>query len=85
MKFVVYRHVQDRDSFVVTDSAHERDAVQKLPVEDKLEKVGEFPEMGEERAAFDESLAKNSIKDHGFYRFAAKTFAPAGQPPLTMP
>jgi hypothetical protein len=41
--------------------------------------------MGEQRAAFDESLAERSIEHQGFYRFHAKTFEPVAKPPLSMP
>jgi hypothetical protein len=46
---------------------------------------GVFPEIGDERAAFDEDLAKRSIEENGFYRFHSKTFDPVAQPPLSMP
>lgn len=41
--------------------------------------------MGEERAAFDEELAKRSIDENGFYRFHSKTFDPVAEPPRSMP
>jgi hypothetical protein len=41
--------------------------------------------MGDERAAFDEDLAKRSIEENGFYRFHSKTFGPVAEPPLSMP
>jgi len=86
MTWLVYRFEKERDRFVVTDGEHERAAIEKLSAGGtKLEKVGEFPELGAERAAFDERIARNSIRDHGFYRFTAKSFAPAGQSPMTMP
>ena len=44
-----------------------------------------FAEMGDDRAAFDEGMAKRSIENQGFYRFEAKTFEPVASRPLSMP
>ena len=88
MEFHVFRCTSDQDYFIVTDAAHEAAARQAnlCPTRgDKLEKVGVFGEMGKERAAFDETIAKNSIAEHGFYRFEAKTFDPVAERPLAMP
>ena len=52
---------------------------------DELEKVGVFSEMGAERVAFDEKLARNSIDHQGFYRFEAKSFNPVAEAPAAMP
>ena len=52
---------------------------------DELQKIGVFAEMGGERVAFDETLAKNSIGSQGYYRFQAKTFSPVAEWPLAMP
>ncbi len=87
MEFLIYRFKREQDDFVATDAAHEG----KLTAEkcgmpgDELEKIGYFAEMGKERAAFDEGLAKRSIAHQGFYRFHAKTFEPVARPPLSMP
>jgi hypothetical protein len=35
--------------------------------------------------AFDEQLAKNSIRSQGFYRFEARSFDPVAERPLAMP
>jgi len=88
MEFHVFQCKLDKDYFVVTDEAHLNDVkTAKLcpTAEDKLEKVGTFGEMGKERAAFDEELAKRSIEHQGFYRFEAKSFDPVAQRPLAMP
>jgi len=53
--------------------------------DDELEKVGVFSEMGKERAAFDETLAMNSIENQGYHRFEAKSFNPLAEWPLAMP
>ncbi len=41
----------------------------------ELKLVGNYAEMGEDRVAFDETLAKNSIEKQGFYRFEAPSMA----------
>ncbi len=88
MDFHVFQCKLDKDYFIVTDEAHLED-VKKAGLcptaGDKMEKVGVFSEMGEERAAFDEGLAKRSIEHQGFYRFEAKTFDPVAKRPLVMP
>ncbi len=86
MRFVIFQCQRDRDMFVVTDDEH---AV-RLPKElshlhGRLERVGAFPEMGEDRVAFDETLAKNSITHQGYYLFEAKSFDAVAEPPETMP
>ena len=86
MLFHVYQCKEDPDFFVVTDEAHLDSIVAELcPRGGELEKVGEFPEMGETRAAFNETLAKGAIESQGYYRFEAKTFRVEGEPPATMP
>ena len=87
MDFIVYRFKREQDDFVVTDAEHEGQlSADKCGMPgDELEKVGIFAEMGEQRAAFDESLAERSIEHQGFYRFHAKTFEPVAKPPLSMP
>jgi uncharacterized protein YcgL (UPF0745 family) len=86
MKFVVYRCSKAPDYFIVTDEEH-RDRVPEAACPDggKLEEVGRFPEMGDERAAFNETIAKNSIREQGFYRIEAKSFDPVAQRPDSMP
>ena len=86
MIFIVYRCTQSPDVFIVTDEVHmEGIASLACPENDRLEKVGEFPEMGDKRAAFNETIAKNSIRAQGFYRFHAKTFGPVSQIPDVLP
>lgn len=88
MSFHVYRCKKDRDIFIVTDDAHVDQVGNRLCPSpgDELEKVGVFSEMGKrERAAFDETIAMNSIHSQGYYRFEAKTFNPVAEWPLAMP
>ena len=68
MKFIVYRCTKDPDYFIVTDEANSDKAKGCVcPSGGDIHKVGEYAEMGEIRAAFDETLAKNSIEHQGFY------------------
>ncbi len=86
MKFVVYRYTDAPDNFLVTDEAHRGTVKHDAGADDReLEEIGIYDEMGEERAAFNETLAKDSIKTQGFYRFEAKTWNPVAQSPATMP
>jgi hypothetical protein len=87
MEFHVFQCQIDRDCFVVTDAAHLESITPAMcrTAGDELEKVGVFAEMGKERVAFDEQLAKNSIDHQGYYRFQAKSFDPVAQAPLSMP
>ena len=86
MDFVVLRCKSDPDYFIITDEEHQ-DSVPSAacPSGGELEKVGTYAEMGEERIAFNESIAKNTIREHGFYRIEAKTFDPVAERPGTMP
>jgi hypothetical protein len=87
MEFLVYRFKREQGDFVVTDAEHQGALTAEtcgMPG-DELESVGSFAEMGPERVAFDEGLAKRSIEHQGFYRFHAKTFDPVAQSPLSMP
>ncbi len=82
MKFIVYRCTKDPDYFIVTDPQHTEDIEGAMcPSGGEVEKVGEYAEMGASRAAFDETLAKNSIEHQGFYRFEATSFAPVPEAP----
>ena len=60
-------------------------AANEIGVDAFLKERVRFPEMGEERAAFDEEVAKRSIEENGFYRFHSKTFDPVAEPPRSMP
>jgi hypothetical protein len=88
MEFHVFQCKSDPDYFIVTDEAH-CEAVTERNVcptpNDELVKIGVFGEMGKERAAFDEGLAKRSIESQGFYRFEAKSFDPIAERPISMP
>ena len=82
MEFYVFQCKSDKDYFIVTDAEHESAVLEGnlCPTEqDELTKIGVFGEMGKERASFDENIAKNSIEEHGFYRFEAKTFDPVAE------
>ena len=88
MEFHVYQCKSDKDYFIVTDSEHVTEMLESdlCPTKgDEVERIGVYAEMGDERVAFDEHIAKNSIKEHGFYRFEAKTFDPVAERPLSMP
>lgn len=76
MKFIVFQCTKSPDYFIVTDKDHVAEVKGSLcPDGGELEEVGEYPEMGEERAAFDESLAMTSISKKGYYRFEAPSMA----------
>ncbi len=76
MNFVVFQCSDSPDYFIVTDDDHVGDAKKGLRRGDgDLKKVGEYAEMGEERVAFDESLAMSSIRKQGYYRFEAPSMA----------
>jgi len=87
MDFHVYSCKLDSDTFVVTDAKHAKTITNDVCPSpgDELVKVGQFKEMGADRAAFDEGLAKRSIKSQGFYRFHSKTYDPVAQAPIAMP
>jgi hypothetical protein len=87
VEFLVFRCEPDRNRFLATGEAHKaRLSADGRPVKgDGLERMGRFLEMGDERAAFDQKLAKRAIEENGFYRFHSKTFDPVAQPPLSMP
>jgi len=88
MEFHVFQCKSDKDYFIVTDQAHLVDVKKAALCPTAggiMEKVGVFGEMGKERAAFDEDLAKRSIEHQGYFRFEAKSFDPVAQRPLTMP
>lgn len=53
--------------------------------DDELEKVGVYSEMGKDRVAFDEKIAKEFIRRQGYYRFEAPTFDPVAIPALSQP
>jgi hypothetical protein len=87
MMFVIYRCKADPDYFVITDPEH-KDAVtdSACPNAGGLEKVGDFKEMGENRVAFNEDIAKDAIKNQGFYLIESETFDPvAERPGMRMP
>jgi hypothetical protein len=81
MGFHVFQCQQDQDYFIVTDAEH-ADQVAKS---DLCPSTGDTLEMGKERVAFDEGLAKRTIAEHGYYRFEAKSFDPVAERPMSMP
>ena len=86
MKFVVYQCTKTPDYFLITDEEHKAQMKGKMcPEGGNLELIGEYPEMGELRVAFNESIAKNAIENQGFYEIESKTFDPVAQSPGTMP
>ena len=86
MTFLVYRCTADPDYFIITDPAHkEKVSGSDCPGGGGIEVVGEFPEMGDERVAFNEAIAKDAIENQGYYRIESKTFDPVAQAPGTMP
>ena len=84
MKFVVYRCNADPDYFLITDPDH-KDSVDGsvCPSGGSLEEVGEYPEMGDKRVAFNENIAKNAIKNQGYYLIEAESFDPVAERPAT--
>jgi len=86
VKFVVYRCNKDPDYFLVTDETHQGTLRgDDCPAGGDLEEIGTYTELGKERVAFNESLAKDAIKTQGYYRFEAKTWDPVAQAPGAMP
>lgn len=76
MIFVVFQCSKDPDYFIVTDENHRGEVEGKLcPSGGDLNLVGNYSDMGKDRAAFDETLAKNSINKQGYYRFEAPSMA----------
>ena len=76
MKFIVFQCSKSPDYFIVTDEEHYSVVKGSLcPGGGELRQIGEYKEMGEERAAFDETLAMNSIREQGYYRFEAPSMA----------
>lgn len=76
MKFVVYQCSKDPDYFIVTDESHKAEVKGSLcPNGGSLKEIGDFSQMGADRAAFDETLAKNSINKQGYYLFEARSMA----------
>jgi len=88
MEFHVFQCKTDKDFFIVTDEGH-LDVLNNPEISptpgDELEKVGVFGEMGKDRAAFDENLAKRSIENQGYYRFHSKSLDPLGEVPFGIP
>ena len=86
MRFVVFRCMRDPDFFIVTDEEHVGSLSGTIcPRGGDLQELGVFDEMGDDRVAFDETLARNSIVHQGYYRFEARSFDPVAQPPGVMP
>ncbi|NCF27325.1 MAG: hypothetical protein GWP69_08075 [Gammaproteobacteria bacterium] len=76
MKFIVFQSSVSPDYFIVTNIDHVGAVKDTLcPNGGVLKKVGEYTEMGEMRAAFDETLAMAAIAKQGYYRFEAQSMA----------
>ncbi len=82
MKFIVFQCSESPDYFLVTDKDHVDDVEEGLrPGDGDLKRVGEYPEMGERRVAFNESIATSAIRNQGYYRFEASSMAAVPQVP----
>ena len=66
MQFHVFQSPKEPDHYFATD---EGAAAGKLPA--GLIDVGVFPELGDDRVAFNEKIAKSAIRGQGFYEFTA--------------
>jgi len=86
MEFVVFRCSKDPESFVVSDEAHAPSLTAAIcPTPGgTLERIGKYAEMGSERVAFNEAIAKSAIRSRGYYLFGAKSFS-AAEWPAAMP
>lgn len=70
MMFTALQYSGSPDDFIVTDKDHGADVTGSLcPDGGELKEVGEYDQMEEERAAFDESVAMTSIRKQGYCRF----------------
>ncbi|MDH3452013.1 MAG: hypothetical protein OEN20_06295 [Gammaproteobacteria bacterium] len=77
MEFIVYRCLKDPDYFLITDTENAAAlSGSECPNGGELERLGEFSEMGEDRVAFNEDIAKSAIRKQGYYRIEAKSFDP---------
>jgi len=82
MEFVVFRCSKDPECFVVSDEAHAPSlsaAICPTPG-GELERIGKYAEMGPDRVAFNEAIAKGAIRSRGYYLFGAKSFSTAEWP-----
>jgi hypothetical protein len=82
MEFVIFRCSKDPESFVVTDEAHAASLKADIcPTPGgQLERIGKYAEMGRDRVAFNEAIAKSAIRSRGYYLFGAKTFSTSEWP-----
>jgi len=86
MKFHVYRCVADPDYFLITNAENApKLSGTECPNGGELEKVGEYPELGATRVAFDEKIANSAIRKQGYYRIEAKSFDPVAVEPDVEP
>jgi len=81
MKFLVLQCSDAPQRFVVTDEAHRSQIDTALCGGGGLIEIGSFDEMGKERVAFDETLARNSIEAQGYYVFEAASMEPVPTAP----
>jgi hypothetical protein len=76
MMFTALQCSGSPDDFIVTDKDHGAGVTGSLcPDGGELKEVGEYHQMEEERAAFDESVAMTSIRKQGYYHFEAPSVA----------
>lgn len=76
MHFLVYQNLKDPENFLITDFPHRDKARAALADSgEEVMVVGSFEEIGESRAAFDESIAKAAIEKQGYYRIHAESLA----------
>jgi hypothetical protein len=82
MDFVIFRCSKDPETFVVTDEAHAVSLSADIcPTPGgRLEPIGKYAEMGSDRVAFNEAIAKSAIRSRGYYVFGAKSFSTAEWP-----
>lgn len=86
MTFVIYQCEDAPEYFVVTDTEHMREVKKEVcPGGSGMKEIGTYSELGKDRVAFNETIAKDAIKNQGYYRFEAKTWDPVAQAPGTMP
>jgi hypothetical protein len=84
--FRIYRETTRPDWFVVTDAREGAPPpIAEVTGLEGLEFVGEYPELGPSRVAFNELLAKDAIWNQHYYRFKSNSFDPVAEMPATMP
>jgi len=75
MKFVIYQLEKDPEYFIVTDDAHKENVRTTVATGGGLKEIGNFDEMGDMRAAFDENVARDAIEKQGYLKVHAEHLA----------